>query len=113
MGIGVNLDEQIISYSSVTALKSEYCSIICNFCLKFRSVIKVEIYFNFSHNQFFHVQVGSQTALSIARRAKKLQSLDLSWCRDLTENALGHIVDNCPSLRLLKLFGCSQVYLLT
>lgn len=37
-------------------------------------------------------------------------SLDLSWCRRLTDEALGMIVDSCLSLKLLKLFGCTQVY---
>lgn len=36
-------------------------------------------------------------------------SLDLSWCRRLTDEALGMIVDSCLSLKLLKLFGCTQI----
>ncbi|XP_061352514.1 uncharacterized protein LOC133297396 [Gastrolobium bilobum] len=54
-------------------------------------------------------KVGYHTTLSLASHAKKLHSLDLSWCRNLTDNALGLIVDSCMSLRLLKLFGCTQV----
>ncbi|WJX24331.1 hypothetical protein P8452_13451 [Trifolium repens] len=54
-------------------------------------------------------KVGYHTTLSLASNAKKLHSLDLSWCRNLTDNALGLIVDSCLSLRLLKLFGCTQV----
>ncbi|KAI9113680.1 hypothetical protein K1719_014931 [Acacia pycnantha] len=54
-------------------------------------------------------KVGYHTALSIASHAKKLHTLDLSWCRNLTDNAVGLIVDCCVSLKLLKLFGCTQI----
>ncbi|CAJ2649953.1 unnamed protein product [Trifolium pratense] len=54
-------------------------------------------------------KVGQHTALSLAKEAKNLHTLDLSWCRNLTDNEFGLIVDNCFSLRFLKLFGCSQV----
>ncbi|KAG4946581.1 hypothetical protein JHK87_042588 [Glycine soja] len=54
-------------------------------------------------------KVGYHTTLSLANHAKNLHSLDLSWCRNLTDNALGLIVDSCLALRSLKLFGCSQV----
>ncbi|KAF4363604.1 hypothetical protein F8388_002145 [Cannabis sativa] len=53
-------------------------------------------------------KVGCQTALSIGR-LRKLNSLDLSWCRNLSDNELGFIVDSCLSLRVLKLFGCTQI----
>ncbi|KAK9099502.1 hypothetical protein Syun_026547 [Stephania yunnanensis] len=55
-------------------------------------------------------QVGPSTAISISRCcSRNLQILDLSWCRNLAEGAVGLIVDNCLSLRLLKLFGCTQI----
>ncbi|KAL5149351.1 DNA repair protein rhp7 [Glycine soja] len=54
-------------------------------------------------------KVGHHTTLSLARHAKNLHILDLSWCRNLTDNELGFIVDSCFSLRLLKIFGCSLV----
>ncbi|KDP33911.1 hypothetical protein JCGZ_07482 [Jatropha curcas] len=54
-------------------------------------------------------KVGNNTALSLARRSRNLLSLDLSWCRNLTDEAVGLIVDSCSSLRVLKLFGCGQV----
>ncbi|KAK6152007.1 hypothetical protein DH2020_014642 [Rehmannia glutinosa] len=55
------------------------------------------------------IQVSSHTALSLARNCRNLRSLDLSWCRNLTNEALGLIVDSCSSLEVLKLFGCTQV----
>lgn len=60
----------------------------------------------------FFPQVGCNTAMSLARRSKELLRLDLSWCRNLTDEDLGFIVDSCLSLRVLKLFGCTQVLLL-
>uniref|UniRef100_A0A7N0U6Z9 Uncharacterized protein n=1 Tax=Kalanchoe fedtschenkoi TaxID=63787 RepID=A0A7N0U6Z9_KALFE len=54
-------------------------------------------------------KVGPFTALSLAKNARNLLNLDLSWCRKLTDAALGLVVDSCSSLRLLKLFGCTQV----
>ncbi|KAJ4708897.1 F-box/LRR-repeat protein 4-like [Melia azedarach] len=53
--------------------------------------------------------VGLNTALSLAKCSRNLLILDLSWCRRLTDDALGFIVHNCLSLRLLKLFGCTQI----
>jgi len=38
-----------------------------------------------------------------------LQTLDLSWCRKLTDEGLGHLTDRCEALRSLKLWGCSQL----
>lgn len=54
-------------------------------------------------------KVGPSTAFSLAKCSNKLLSLDLSWCRNITDEALGLIVDSCFSLRLLKLFGCTQI----
>lgn len=54
-------------------------------------------------------QVGHNTALALAKLSEKLQILDVSWCRDMSDNALGYIVDSCSSLKVLKVFGCTQV----
>ncbi|XP_073151371.1 DNA repair protein rhp7-like [Henckelia pumila] len=54
-------------------------------------------------------KIGSNTAFSLAKYSRKLLSLDLSWCRGITDESLGLIVDSCPSLKLLKLFGCKQI----
>ncbi|KAF5186894.1 F-box/LRR protein [Thalictrum thalictroides] len=55
-------------------------------------------------------KVGPNTAISLAKCCQRnLLALDLSWCRVLTDEALGFIVDSCSSLRILKLFGCSQI----
>ncbi|KAF8769464.1 hypothetical protein HU200_006495 [Digitaria exilis] len=55
-------------------------------------------------------KVGDLTALAISRKCSvRLEALDLSFCRELTNEALGLIVESCPSLRILKLFGCTQI----
>ncbi|KAG8375761.1 hypothetical protein BUALT_Bualt10G0133900 [Buddleja alternifolia] len=54
-------------------------------------------------------EVGPNAALSIAKRSRKLLSLDISWCRRISNEALGLIVDSCSSLKLLKVFGCRQI----
>lgn len=54
-------------------------------------------------------KVGHNTALSLAKLSEKLQILDVSWCRDMSDNALGYIVDSCSSLKVLKVFGCTQI----
>lgn len=58
---------------------------------------------------FFYVQVGHNTALALAKHSDKLQILDVSWCREMSNDLLGYFVDNCSSLKVLKVFGCTQV----
>uniref|UniRef100_A0A453SYC0 Uncharacterized protein n=1 Tax=Aegilops tauschii subsp. strangulata TaxID=200361 RepID=A0A453SYC0_AEGTS len=55
-------------------------------------------------------KVGNLTARAIASKCSlRLEILDVSFCRGLTNEALGLIVDSCSSLRTLKLFGCTQI----
>lgn len=54
-------------------------------------------------------KVGPSTALSLAKCSRNLSSLDISWCRRISNEALGLIVDSCLSLKLLKTFGCTQI----
>ncbi|XP_078160926.1 uncharacterized protein LOC144556446 isoform X2 [Carex rostrata] len=54
-------------------------------------------------------KVGHQTATAISRRCMCLQKLDLSFCRRMSDQALGLVVDSCSSLKTVKLFGCTQV----
>ncbi|TVU05627.1 hypothetical protein EJB05_48796 [Eragrostis curvula] len=55
-------------------------------------------------------KAGDLTALAIASKCSvRLEVLDLSFCRELTNEALGLVVDSCSSLRFLKLFGCTQI----
>lgn len=55
-------------------------------------------------------KVGRHTAISLARCcSKNLLSLDVSWCRSLSDSALGLIVDSCKKLKIVKVFGCTQI----
>ncbi|MCD9646216.1 hypothetical protein HAX54_035893 [Datura stramonium] len=54
-------------------------------------------------------KVSTCTAFSLAKSSRKLLHLDLSWCRKIRDEELGLIVDSCLSLKLLKLFGCTQI----
>ncbi|KZV51848.1 hypothetical protein F511_06891 [Dorcoceras hygrometricum] len=54
-------------------------------------------------------KVGPNTAFSLAKCSRKLLTLDLSWCREITDEGFGLIVDSCSSLKLLKVFGCKQI----
>ena len=38
-----------------------------------------------------------------------LLSLDLSWCREFSEDALGLLTEACPRLRRLAVWGCRQI----
>ncbi|PWA83776.1 Leucine-rich repeat, cysteine-containing subtype [Artemisia annua] len=54
-------------------------------------------------------KVAHHTAISLAKHARNLETLDLSFCREMTNEALGLIADSCLSLKTLKLFGCTQI----
>ncbi|KAG7583548.1 Leucine-rich repeat cysteine-containing subtype [Arabidopsis suecica] len=54
-------------------------------------------------------KVGHNTALALAKHSDKLQILDVSWCREMSNDLLGYFVDTCSSLKVLKVFGCTQV----
>eukprot|EP00892_Ulva_mutabilis_P010838 jgi/Ulvmu1/8126/UM040_0021.1 len=41
--------------------------------------------------------------------SKTLEELDLSFCRGVPANAVGHLLDACSALRVLQVFGCSQL----
>ena len=37
------------------------------------------------------------------------EALDLSWCRGVSDDGVGLLVDACPELRTLTIWGCSQL----
>ena len=54
--------------------------------------------------------ISDRTLVALAEHvAGGLQALDLSWCRKLTDEGLGHLTDRCDRLKSLKLWGCSQL----
>ncbi|KAJ7556353.1 hypothetical protein O6H91_05G079300 [Diphasiastrum complanatum] len=55
-------------------------------------------------------QVGDQTLLALAKHSRgTLEVLDASFCREMTDEALGFLSDACSQLHTLRLFGCTQV----
>ena len=52
---------------------------------------------------------GALIALQRSRVAGSLVHLDLSWCRSVSDEALGLLVDSAPNLASLVLRGCSQI----
>lgn len=80
---------------------------ICGICVVFcKETVILCVFLTVSKNQ---LQVCFNTAFTLAKYSRNLVSLDISWCRKLTDVALGFITDNCLSLKLLKIFGCTQV----
>lgn len=54
--------------------------------------------------------VGDATMAALARHCgSTLETLDVSFCRLVSDDALGHVVDACQALKTLVLYGCSQV----
>ena len=45
----------------------------------------------------------------VDRRCDALESLDVSWCRGVSDQPLGALVDRCAALRKLTIWGCSQL----
>ena len=38
-----------------------------------------------------------------------LEAIDLSWCRGVSDDGVGVLVDACPALHTLTIWGCSQL----
>lgn len=48
--------------------------------------------------------------MALAKHSRdSLTSLDVSWCRYVSDQGLGLLADTCRHLRNLRVFGCSQV----
>ena len=41
--------------------------------------------------------------------SRSLESLDVSFCRGVPANTVGHLLDACSELRQLQVYGCSQL----
>eukprot|EP00898_Chlorokybus_atmophyticus_P000378 jgi/Chlat1/1340/Chrsp119S08661 len=55
-------------------------------------------------------QIGDLSLHALAMRAcDSLATLDLGWCRSITDAGLGYLVDTCQNLRELRVFGCAQI----
>lgn len=55
-------------------------------------------------------QAADKTLLALAQHPRSsLETLDVSWCRQVTDQGLGLLADSCPNLSELRMFGCTQV----
>jgi hypothetical protein len=53
---------------------------------------------------------GNKTMLALSQHCREsLELLDVSFCRGVSERALGLVADSCPHLCQMVIFGCSQV----
>ncbi|RQM18855.1 hypothetical protein B5M09_013929, partial [Aphanomyces astaci] len=41
--------------------------------------------------------------------ATSLKHLDISFCRHIRDNDVGHLTVSCPNLTRLGLYGCTQI----
>lgn len=54
-------------------------------------------------------QVSHQALSSLGQQCKNLRSLDLGWCRELTDFGMKDILDGCDSLKAVTVWGESCV----
>jgi DNA repair protein RAD7 len=55
-------------------------------------------------------QLSSHMLTELSRSCREvLRELDVSFCRNFAEGALGQLVDSCERLSVLKVYGCSQL----
>ncbi|CAN0109900.1 unnamed protein product, partial [Discosporangium mesarthrocarpum] len=54
-----------------------------------------------------HIPLSPQ--VSLERYCPALECLDLSFCRAITNEGLGFLVDSSKQLKTLQLWGCTQI----
>ena len=52
---------------------------------------------------------GASLECLVHKCSKSLEELDISWCRDIPEKAVGYLCDSCPFLKRLIVWGCTQL----
>jgi len=54
--------------------------------------------------------ITNRTLIALREHAsKRLEELDVSWCRGVTDDGLGHLIDHAHQLKTLHLRGCGQI----
>jgi hypothetical protein len=53
--------------------------------------------------------VTGTSIVSISRHAHHVQQVDLSFCRQVTDEAIRLLADECPQLQRLVVWGCTQL----
>lgn len=56
-------------------------------------------------------QVSHDVLGSLGRKCQNLRSLDLGWCRELTDVGMKDILDGCDSLKAVKVWGKCDVWI--
>ena len=54
-------------------------------------------------------QLTGRSITALQLLCRELEVLDISFIRTFTEDSLGSLVDNCPELKKLSLWGCTQL----
>lgn len=54
-------------------------------------------------------RITDRTLLALSEHTPHLEEVDLSWCRELTDEGLGILTDRCTRLKRLKVWGCTQL----
>lgn len=57
----------------------------------------------------FLQSVSDPILVALAKHAPRLERLDVSFCRHVTDAGLGQLVSACPALTHIELWGCSQL----
>ncbi|TXT08974.1 hypothetical protein VHUM_02448 [Vanrija humicola] len=48
-------------------------------------------------------------AVSLLAGCKKLGKVDLSWCRNVTDFTVKDIIDGCPAIKEIRVWGCNRL----
>eukprot|EP00890_Picochlorum_soloecismus_P002121 jgi/Picsp_1/290/NSC_00289-R1_rni-like protein len=53
---------------------------------------------------------GASMECLVHKCSKSLEELDVSWCRNIPEKAVGFLCDSCPFLKKIIVWGCTQLH---
>lgn len=53
--------------------------------------------------------VSNATLLELGKKAPKLVSVDLGWCRGVDNFVIKELLDNCKQLKEIKCYGCNKI----
>ncbi|KAJ9104542.1 hypothetical protein QFC21_002038 [Naganishia friedmannii] len=53
--------------------------------------------------------ISPYVLLDLGKKCKNLRSLDLGWCRELTDFEIKEILEGCENLKSVKVWGCNQL----
>ena len=87
-----------------------YCHISCGNKYVTDFSLKIELRFSFSNWKTLHVLFPVFSALeTLSHHCKQLKTLDVGWCKNITDAGVRQIAENSPNLTYLGLMRCDQV----